>query len=240
MGTIQENCEECLNCSNVDNAEFKKENIDNLKFGLSPKINNKRIEPNLIYDKDLMFIENSIDKAVLIITNPKLYEKMLKGEKLHLILEPLTSFSNNNLFIIIQKLFSEIEQIKKGEKNSVCIFYEKIYNDINNKGIIDNMIKIDLGFYTKVKFNLIYVIEIITEIYHYFIYHVSDGLSPYNLHYWDFVKDTVNYMKEKIKDLNDTLEETYNFIYENKLKNPNHMVNIHITTNDFNLQMDQE
>ena len=47
-------------------------------------------------------------------------------------------------------------------------------------------------------------------------------------------------MKEKIKDLNDTLEETYNFIYENKLKNPNHMVNIHITTNDFNLQMDQE
>ena len=88
MGTIQENCEECLNCSNVDNAEFKKENIDNLKFGLSPKINNKRIESSIVYDKDLMFIENSIDKAVLIITNPKLYEKMLKGEKLHYILEP--------------------------------------------------------------------------------------------------------------------------------------------------------
>ena len=46
-------------------------------------------------------------------------------------------------------------------------------------------------------------------------------------------------MKEKIKDLIDSLEETYNFINENKLKNPNHAINIHITTNDFNLQMDQ-
>ena len=236
MGTeFQNKCEECLNCSNIDEIEFKKNNSNNNK-----KLKSARNILRKNNDNDLTFLDNNTEKSVLIITNPKLYEKMLKGEKLHLILEPLTSFSNNNLIIIIQKLFSEIEQIKKDEKNSVCIFYEKIYNDIINKGIIDNMIKIDLGFYTKVKFNLIYVIEIITEIYHYFIYHVSDGLSPYNLHYWDFVKDTVNYMKEKIKDLNDTLEETYNFIYENKLKNPNHMVNIHITTNDFNLQMDQE
>ena len=238
MGTIQENCEECLNCSNIDNAEFKKENIDNLKFGLSPKINNKRIEPNLIYDKDLMFIENSIDKAVLIITNPKLYEKMLKGEKLHYILEPLTSFSNNNLFGIIKNLFIKIEELKN-EKNSVYLNFEKIYKDLVNKGIIENMSRFDLGFFTKVKFNLIYVIEIITEIYHYFKYHISDGMSPYNIHFWEFVKNTVVYMNEKIKDLQKTLEETYNFIYENKIKNINNSVNIHITTNNFNVQMDQ-
>ena len=238
MGTIQENCEECLNCSNVDNAEFKKENIDNLKFGLSPKINNKRIEPNLIYDKDLMFIENSIDKAVLIITNPKLYEKMLKGEKLHYILEPLTSFSNNNLFGIIKNLFIKIEELKN-EKNSVYLNFQKIYKDLVNKGIIENMSRFDLGFFTKVKFNLIYVIEIITEIYHYFKYHISDGMSPYNIHFWEFVKNTVVYMNEKIKDMQKTLEETYNFIYENKIKNINNSVNIHITTNNFNVQMDQ-
>ena len=238
MGTIQENCEECLNCSNVDNAEFKKENIDNLKFGLSPKINNKRIEPNLIYDKDLMFIENSIDKAVLIITNPKLYEKMLKGEKLHYILEPLTSFSNNNLFGIIKNLFIKIEELKN-EKNSVYLNFEKVYKDLVNKGIIENMSRFDLGFFTKVKFNLIYIIEIITEIYHYFKYHISDGMSPYNIHFWEFVKNTVVYMNEKIKDLQKTLEETYNFIYENKIKNINNSVNIHITTNNFNVQMDQ-
>ena len=238
MGTIQENCEECLNCSNVDNAEFKKENIDNLKFGLSPKINNKRIEPNLIYDKDLMFIENSIDKAVLIITNPKLYEKMLKGEKLHYILEPLTSFSNNNLFGIIKNLFIKIEELKN-EKNSVYLNFEKVYKDLVNKGIIENMSRFDLGFFTKVKFNLIYIIEIITEIYHYFKYHISDGMSPYNIHFWEFVKNTVVYMNEKIKDMQKTLEETYNFIYENKIKNINNSVNIHITTNNFNVQMDQ-
>ena len=232
MGTeFQNKCEECMNCSNIDEIEFKKNNSNNLKSARIPQQKN--------YDNDLTFLENNTEKAVLIITNPKLYEKMLKGEKLHIILEPLISFTNNNLFIIINKLFYEIEQIKKDDKNTVCIFYERAYGDIINKGIIDNMIKFDLGFYTKVKFSLIYIIEIITEIYHYFIYHISDGISPYNKHYWDFVKDTVNYMKEKIKDLIDSLEETYNFINENKLKNPNHVINIHITTNDFNLQMDQ-
>ena len=232
MGTeFQNKCEECMNCSNIDEIEFKKNNSNNLKSARIPQQKN--------YDNDLTFLENNTEKAVLIITNPKLYEKMLKGEKLHIILEPLISFTNNNLFIIINKLFYEIEQIKKDNKNTVCIFYERAYGDIINKGIIDNMIKFDLGFYTKVKFSLIYIIEIITEIYHYFIYHISDGISPYNKHYWDFVKDTVNYMKEKIKDLSDSLEETYNFINENKLKNPNHAINIHITTNDFNLQMDQ-
>ena len=232
MGTeFQNKCEECMNCSNIDEIEFKKNNSNNLKTSRIPQQKN--------YDNDLTFLENNTEKAVLIITNPKLYEKMLKGEKLHIILEPLISFTNNNLFIIINKLLYEIEQIKKDDKNTVCIFYERAYGDIINKGIIDNMIKFDLGFYTKVKFSLIYIIEIITEIYHYFIYHISDGISPYNKHYWDFVKDTVNYMKEKIKDLSDSLEETYNFINENKLKNPNHAINIHITTNDFNLQMDQ-
>ena len=238
MGTIQENCEDCLNCSNVDNAEFKKENIDNLKIGLSPKLYNKRIESSIVYDKDLMFIENSIDKAVLIITNPKLYEKMLKGEKLHYILEPLTSFSNNSLFGIIKNLFMKIEELKN-EKNSVYLNFEKVYKDLVNKGIIENMSRFDLGFFTKVKFNLIYVIEIITEIYHYFKYHISDGMSPYNIHFWEFVKNTVVYMNEKLKDLQKTLEETYNFIYENKIKNINNSVNIHITTNNFNVQMDQ-
>ena len=101
------------------------------------------------------------------------------------------------------------------------------------------MIRYDLGFYTKVKFNLIYVIEIITEIYHYFKYHNSNGMSPYNIHYWEFVKNTVIYMNEKIKDLQKTLEETYNFIYENKIKNINQSLNIHITTNNFNIQMEQ-
>ena len=185
-----------------------------------------------------MFIENSIDKAVIIITSPKLYEKMLKGEKLHYILEPLTSFSNNNLFGIIKNLFIKIEELKN-EKNSVYLNFEKVYKDLVNKGIIENMSRFDLGFFTKVKFNLIYIIEIITEIYHYFKYHISDGMSPYNIHFWEFVKNTVVYMNEKLKDLQKTLEETYNFIYENKIKNINNSVNIHITTNNFNVQMDQ-
>ena len=239
MGTIQDKCEECLNCSNAEEIEFKKERIDNLKSDLSPNLRAKGLNVNQNMENDLTFIENNINKAVLIITNPKLYEKMLKGEKLHLILEPLTSFSNNNLYQIIIKLFMKIEELKGKEKNSVYLNFEKVYKDLINKGIIDNMIQFDLGFFTKVKFNLIYIIEIIAELYHYFIYHTGDGNSPYNIHFWDFVKNTVFYMNEKIKDLQHTLEETHTFIYENKLKNVNHAVNIHIMTNDFNIQMDQ-
>ena len=239
MGTIQNKCEECLNCSNVEEIEFKKERIDNLKSDLSPNLRAKGLNLDQNMENDSTFIENNINKAVIIITNTKMYEKMLKGEKLHLILEPLTSFSNNNLYQIIIKLFMKIEELKGKEKNSVYLNFEKVYKDLINKGIIDSMIQFDLGFFTKVKFNLIYIIEIITEIYHYFKYHLSDGINPYNIQYWEFVKNTVMYMNEKIKDLQHTLEETYTFIYEKKIKNVNHAVNIHIITNDFNIQMDQ-
>ena len=239
MGTIQDKCEECLNCSNAEEIEFKKERIDNLKSDLSPNLKSRGLKLNKNLYNDSTFIENNVDKAVLIIINPKIYQKMLKGEKLHLILEPLTSFSNNNLFQIISKLFLKIGELKRNEKNSVYLNFEKIYQDLINKGIIDNMIQFDLGFYTKVKFNLIYIIEIISEIYHYFKYHISDGISPYNIHYWEFVKNTAVYMNEKIKDFQKTLEETHNFIYEYKLRNINHALNIHITTNDFNVQMEQ-
>ena len=41
MGTIQDKCEECLNCSNAEEIEFKKERIDNLKSDLSPNLRAK-------------------------------------------------------------------------------------------------------------------------------------------------------------------------------------------------------
>ena len=236
MGNL---CEDCSLDSKPEEIDFKKENYDNLKSGLSQNLNKYRLFSGKKILNDLVFIDNNTEKAVLIITNQKLYERMTKGEKLHLILEALTSFSNNNLFLIIKKLLIKIEELKRNEKNTVYLNFEKAYKDLINKGIIENMTNYDLGFYTKVKFNLIYIIEIITEIYHYFKYHMSNGMSPYNIHYWDFVKNTVTYMNEKIKDFIHTLEETHNFIHENRLKNNNHSVNIHIVTTDFNFQMDQ-
>ena len=38
---------------------------------------------------------------------------MLNGEKLHLILEPLTNFNNKNLYEIIRELFIKISELKK-------------------------------------------------------------------------------------------------------------------------------
>ena len=238
MGIIQQKCEECLEYSIPEEKEFNKEHYDNLKLDLSSNINSRKIALNKNEENNQFFIENSIEKAVLAIINPKLYEKMLKGEKIHSILEPLTTFSNNNLFRIIKELLFKIEELKRNEKNKVYLNFEKVYKELINKGIIDNMNSLDLGFFTNVKFNLIYIIEIITEIYHYFKFHISDGIPPYNIHLWEFVKNTAIYMNEKIKDFQHTLEETHNFI-KNKLKNSNKSVNIHITTNDFLFQIEQ-
>ena len=233
---VQQKCEECLNCSNANDIEFKKDENNNPNYDISKNLRSKGLRP---YENDMTFIENDIAKAVTIIINPKIYEKMLNGEKLHLILEPLTNFNNKNLYEIIRELFIKISELKKNENNSVFLYYEKIYKDLYNKGIINNLINFDLGFFTNIKFKLIYVIEIITEIFHYFKYHLSDGFHPYNIHYWENIKNTVNYMKEKINDFNQCLNEINNFIYENKSKNINHGLNIHITTNNFNMQFEQ-
>ena len=99
---VQQKCEECLNCSNANDIEFKKDENNNPNFDLSKNLRSKGLRP---YENDMTFIENDIAKAVTIIINPKIYEKMLNGEKLHLILEPLTNFNNKNLYEIIRELF---------------------------------------------------------------------------------------------------------------------------------------
>ena len=134
---VQQKCEECLNCSNANDIEFKKDENNNTNFDLSKNLRSKGLRP---YENDMTFIENDIAKAVTIIINPKIYEKMLNGEKLHLILEPLTNFNNKNLYEIIRELFIKISELKKNENNSVFLYYEKIYKDLYNKGIINNLI----------------------------------------------------------------------------------------------------
>ena len=236
---IQKECEDCCTFDPNLETEVKKDHTHLLKS--VPNSNGGDIMNESTTKNNLTFIDNNVQNAILIITNPKIYQKMLKGERLHLILEPLTSFLNKNLFEIVSQLLIKITELQKSSyiKNNVYILFEKTYKDLINNKIIDNLSKADLGYFTKIKFHLLYVIEILAELYHYFNYHLSDGKEPYNVHYWEFIKNSVSYMKDKIHDFQKCIEDINNFIVENKIKNLSHSVDIHIITSNFNIQMEQ-
>ena len=166
---------------------------------------------------------------------------MIKGERLHLILEPLASFLNKNLYEIVKELLIKIIELKNGSfiKNNVYTLFEKTYKDLINTKIIENLTKSELGYFTKIKFKLLYVIENLAELYHYFNYHLNNGKEPYNVDYWEYIKNSVSYMKEKINDLQKCIEDMNNFMVDNKIKNLNHSVDIHIITSNYNIQMEQ-
>ena len=239
MGSeIQKECEECCTFDEREITNLKKENLNILKN--AKKINGGNVinEPQI---NELTFVDNNSYTATLIITNPKIYEKMNKGERLHQIIEPLISFSNKNLFEILNNLLNKIIELQKNLsfKNNVYVLFEKTYRDLINNKVIDNMIKSDLGYYSKIKFNLLYTIEIIAELFHYFNFHLSNENAPYNINYWEYVKNPVSYMKEKIYDFRKCIEDMNKFIIETKTKNLNHSVDIHITSSNFNIQMEQ-
>ena len=239
MGSeIQKECEECCTFDEREITNLKKENLNILKN--AKKINGGNVinEPQI---NELTFVDNNSYTATLIITNPKIYEKMNKGERLHQIIEPLISFSNKNLFEILNNLLNKIIELQKNLsfKNNVYVLFEKTYRDLINNKVIDNMIKSDLGYYSKIKFNLLYTIEIIAELFHYFNFHLSNENAPYNINYWEYVKNPVSYMKEKIYDFRKFIEDMNKFIIETKTKNLNHSVDIHITSSNFNIQMEQ-
>ena len=236
---IEKECKDCCRFDDNGETEVKNDNSHFLKS--APNKNGGYMMDELNSNNNLTFIDNNVKIAILIITNPKIYSKMIKGERLHLILEPLTSFLNQNLFEIVKELLIKIIELKNGSyiKNNVYYLFEKTYKDLINNNIIDNLTKSELGYFTKIKFKLLYVIEILAELYHYFNYHINDGKEPYNVHYWEYIKNSITYMKEKINDFQKCIEDINNFVIDNKLKNLNHSVDIHIITSNYNIQMEQ-
>ena len=239
MGSdIEKECQDCCNYNCSEEQELMKSKAQVLSASeISNGISLKK-KPSA---NNITFNNNNPYSASLIITNPQIYERMLKNERLHQIIEPLTSFTNKNLFEIVYQLLMKVVELQRNSnnKNSVYILFEKIYKDLVNGKIIDNMSKADLGYFTKIKYNLLYIIEIIAEIYHYFGYHISQGKEPYNINYWEYIKNPSTYIKEKIVDLKKSIEDINNFITENKLKNLNKSIDIHITTDNFNIIMEQ-
>ena len=240
MGSdIEKECQDCCNFNCSEEKEINKSKAQMLK-SVSETSNGISLKKRPL-STGITFSNNNPYSASLIITNPQIYARMLKNERLHQIIEPLTSFTNKNLFEIVYQLLMKVVELQRdsNKKNSVYILFEKIYKDLVNGKIIDNMSKSDLGYFTKIKYNLLYIIEIIAEIYHYFGYQISQGKEPYNINYWEYIKNPSTYIKEKIVDLKKSIEDINNFITENKLKNLNKSIDIHITTNNFNIIMEQ-
>ena len=239
MGSeIQNELEECCRFYEEE-TEIKKNNSILLKG--AKNINGGELSKSPEAKKDLTFIDNNTYVATLIITDPKIYEKMNKGERIHQILEPLISFLNKNLFEIVNQLLIKIIELQKNctIKNNVYVLFEKTYKNLINNQIIDNITKTDLGYYSKIKYNLLHSIEILVELYHFFNYHISNENAPYNINYWENIKNPVSFMKEKIQDFQQCIEYVNNFILDPKTKNLNRSVDIHITASNFNIQLDQ-
>ena len=240
MGSdIQKECDDCCRYDYQDDSELEKDRAYILRG--PPKKNGGEVTVQSNHINDLTFIDNNAKVASIIITNPKIYEKMNKGERLHQILEPLTSFINKNLLELVNLLLIKITELNNHSslKNEVYNLFEKNYKELISCKIIDNLTSSDLGYFTKIKFNLIYIIEIIAELYHYFSYQLNNGTEPYNVFYWDYIKNPISYMKEKVNDLLKCIKDMNNYVVENKSKNMNNSVDIHITANNFNIQMEQ-
>jgi hypothetical protein len=241
MGSeIQRECKECCHCRNVSDAEVKKNGSNNILRGIPNKNGG---DPTLqsFQNNNLSFLENNAKVASLVITNPNIYQKMNKGERLHQLLEPLTSFLNKNLLETVNLLLNKVIELNKrpSSKNTVYTLFENNYKELINTKILDNLNYSDLGYFTKVKFNLIYAVEIIAELYHYFNYHLNDGREPYNVYYWEYIKNPVSYMKERVNDLFKCIKDINDFIMDNKSKNTNNYLDIHITATNFNIQLAQ-
>ena len=240
MGSeIQKECQDCCKFNLNEETEIRNGRSELLK---STKKNNGGLKLNEVQSQNnLTFIDNNVYIAIQMITNPKFYGKMVKQERIHQILEPLTSFLNNNLFQILNQLLIKITELYKGSspKNNVYILFEKTYKELSNNKILENLTNSNMGYFTNIKFNLLYAIEIISELYHYFKYHFINEREPYNINYWEYIKNPVSYMKDKILDLQKTLENINNFIIKNKLKHLNHSVNIQITACKCDIQMEE-
>ena len=123
MGSeIQNELEECCRFYEEE-TEIKKNNSNLLKG--AKNINGGELSKSPEAKKDLTFIDNNTYVATLIITDPKIYEKMNKGERIHQILEPLLSFLNKNLFEIVNQLLIKIIELQKNctIKNNVYVLF---------------------------------------------------------------------------------------------------------------------
>ena len=172
--------------------------------------------PTKSFKNDIINLQNKL-------INPQMYEKMIKGERLHNLLEPLTYCNNNILYELLFSISVKIKHVFKDsffdEKevinlHKICI---KTFEDLYNDGIIED-IRANIEEDSRIKYNLMDVIESIVELFHFFKYKILSDQEPYNKFYWEQYKDYINYMRQKLNEIKNGIININLSLGDNKLK----------------------
>ena len=165
---------------------------------------------------DIQFLQNNLISF-------QIYEKMIKGERLHNILEPLTFYANNILYELLLSILIKIKDIFKDgffDENEVINLYKKysqIFEELYNKNILEE-IKSNIEEDSRIKYNLLDIIESIVELFHFFKYKILSDHEPYNKCYWEQYKDYINYIEQKLDEIKNGIININLSLGDNKLK----------------------
>lgn len=180
---------------------------------ISISLDNSAIKSN---KNDILNLQNSL-------IGFQIYEKMVNGERLHNILEPLTFYNNNLLYELLLFILNKIKDIFKenffDEKAVINLHqnYMRMFYELNNKNILED-IKLNIEEDSRIKYNLLDIIESVVELFHFFKYKILFDQEPYNKCYWDQYKNSISYMEQKLSEIKNGIININLSIGDNKLK----------------------
>ena len=233
-------CETCI----VNKEQEMKDNLSQKVIPISKKYQKGNIlissttNINIInksYDLEKRDLSTSFDDSIKrdsndninhllnILISEQFYEKLIKGERLHNLLEFLYGYNNNILFSLLSLFLIKIKNILN---NSIYLDYRIIELHQNFMKIhlylLENNILIEIKDNieedSRIKYNLIDIIQSCVEIYHFFCYTIFNERKPYNVFYWDKYKNYYDYIEQKINEIKNGIININLSIGDNKLK----------------------
>ena len=196
-------------------------NIMNLS---TTKINHKN-ELSISFDDSMKKSDN--DDIILpllnILLSSQFYEKLIKGERFHSLLEFLFKYNNNILFNLLLFILEKIKYILNDSLNiekEIKLLHHNFnikYLYLVEKNILEE-IKENMEEQPIIKYNLIYVIESSAEIFHFFCYYIFNNKKPYNKFYWDKYNNFNQYISQKINEIKSGTININLSLGDNKLK----------------------
>ena len=191
---------------------------------INKSYNIEKTDISFSLDDSLKRVSNdNIINLLKILISEKFYEKLIKGERMHNLLEFLYNYKNDILFSLLTFILFKIKNIL-----NESIFVEYSITEIHSKFIktyfylIENNIleeiKENIEEDSRIKYNLIDVIESCTEIYHFFCYKIFYEKKPYNIFYWDKYKNYYDYIEQKIDEIKSEINNINLSLGDNKLK----------------------
>ena len=166
---------------------------------------------------------NIILPLVNILLSSQFYEKLIKGERFHNLLQFLYKYNNNILFSLLLFIFEKIKYILTEPLNiekEIKILHHNFkikYLNLVDKNIIEE-IKENMEEQPIIKYNLIYIIESSLEVFHFFCFFIFNNKKPYNKFYWDKYNNFNQYISQKINEVKNGIININLSLGDNKLK----------------------